>query len=87
MTQAEECILISHWVKNPTVIEFIFPEKRRKVMNVSLKLLPIINVYPCLNKYMFSALYLSKPANNYVKLSLIPHKWLKSPTEALSHII
>lgn len=57
------------------------------VMNVSLKLLLIINVYPCLNKYMVSALQLSKPANNSEKLSLIPHQWLKSPTEALSHVI
>lgn len=57
------------------------------VMNVSLKLLLIINVYPCLNKYKVLALQLSKPANNFEKLSLIPHKWLKSPTEALSHII
>lgn len=27
ISQAEECILISNWVKNPTVIGFIFPEK------------------------------------------------------------
>lgn len=57
------------------------------VMNVSLKLFLIIDVYPCPNKYMFLALQLSKPAHNSVKLSLIPHKWLWSPTEALSHII
>lgn len=57
------------------------------VMNVSLKLFLIINVYPSLNKYKFLAQQLFKPASNSVKLSSIPHKWLRSPTEALSHII
>lgn len=57
------------------------------VMNVSLKLSLVINVYPGLTKYMFLALQHSAPANNFAKLSLIRHKWLRSATEALSQSI
>lgn len=62
-------------------------EMQEIVMNVSLKLFLIIDVFPCPNKYMFLALQLSKPANNSVELSLIPRKRRRSPTEVLSHII
>lgn len=45
-------------------------------------------MYICgLRSDFFPPLELSEPANNFGKLSLIPHKWLRNATEVLAHII